>query len=325
MGMSYPTAREEQAAYWYLKLQEPHVSAEDIQAALAWEESDPENRAALERVEAFWRAWPQNRRRGSNVLPKPMRWRSPWQVAAAAVAVLTLGLWLLLSGQQIGEPMTREYGTAVGQVRTVRLDDGTEVVLGGATSIRATFAADTRRILMMDGEALFLVAKDARRPFIVDVPNGSAQALGTTFNVHRAQDEATVTVVEGVVQVDPPSWGSGGGAKLHAGNQVSVSKQGTVGRIRQVDPTEMVSWRSGRMVFVDRTLSSVVADLNRYSTQPITLAATAAAATRVSGSVKLADIESWLHATGPVVGVEVVETQHGIVLVPGGESRLPAR
>jgi transmembrane sensor len=250
-----------------------------------------------------------------------MRWRSLWQVAAAAAAVLTIGLWFLVSGQQFDGPMTREYSTAVGQIRTVRLEDGSEVVLGGATSIRTSFAPHIRRILMMDGEALFLVAKDAQRPFIVDVSNGSAQALGTTFNVHRAQDEATITVVEGIVQVNPPSWSSGSGAKLHAGNQVSLSTQGTLGGVRQVDATEMVSWRSGRMVFVDRTLSSIVADLNRYSRRPITLAAIQAAEIRVSGSVKLADIESWLHATGPLVGVDVVQSQHGIVLTPRAESR----
>lgn len=56
MGVKYPTAREEQAAYWYLELQDPEVSGEEIRAALAWE-AEPRNHAALMRVQAFWHAW----------------------------------------------------------------------------------------------------------------------------------------------------------------------------------------------------------------------------------------------------------------------------
>lgn len=316
MGMSYPTARDEQAAYWYLKLREPHVSAAEIQAALAWQD-DPENRAALERVENFWRAWPNEVAfPASAEPPKRVRPRRLWRAAAAITVVVSMGVWAMISLQAPpGTPLAREYASSVGQIRTVWLEDGTEVVLGGATSIRASFATDIRRIVMSDGEALFLVAKDAERPFIVDVPNGSAHALGTTFNVHRGPDETTVTVLEGRVQVSPPDWRPGASATLNAGTQVAVSTDGAVGLIKQVNPQEVASWHSGRMVFVDRTLRSVVADLNRYSNEPVTLAASDAADMRVSGNIKLDQIEAWLQALGPAFGIELVRNEHGMVLV----------
>lgn len=316
MGMSYPTARDEQAAYWYLKLREPHVSAAEIQAALAWQD-DPENRAALERVENFWRAWPNEVAfPASAEPPKRVRPRRLWRAAAAIIVVVSMGVWAMISLQAPpGTPLAREYASSVGQIRTVWLEDGTEVVLGGATSIRASFATDIRRIVMSDGEALFLVAKDAERPFIVDVPNGSAHALGTTFNVHRGPDETTVTVLEGRVQVSPPDWRPGASATLNAGTQVAVSTDGAVGLIKQVNPQEVASWHSGRMVFVDRTLRSVVADLNRYSNEPVTLAASDAADMRVSGNIKLDQIEAWLQALGPAFGIELVRNEHGMVLV----------
>lgn len=316
MGMSYPTARDEQAAYWYLKLREPHVSAAEIQAALAWQD-DPENRAALERVENFWRAWPNEVAfPASAEPPKRVRPRRLWRAAAAIIVVVSMSVWAMISLQAPpGTPLAREYASSVGQIRTVWLEDGTEVVLGGATSIRASFATDIRRIVMSDGEALFLVAKDAERPFIVDVPNGSAHALGTTFNVHRGPDETTVTVLEGRVQVSPPDWRPGASATLNAGTQVAVSTDGAVGLIKQVNPQEVASWHSGRMVFVDRTLRSVVADLNRYSNEPVTLAASDAADMRVSGNIKLDQIEAWLQALGPAFGIELVRNEHGMVLV----------
>ena len=324
MGMSYPTARDEQAAYWYLKLEEPQVSAEEIQAALAWQ-ADPENRAAFERIENFWRAWPPEIVVSASVEPpKRVRPHTLWQAAAAVVAVVSMSVWAVVSLQgQPGEPVAREYASSVGRIRTVWLEDGTEVILGGATSIRASFAENIRRIVMSEGEALFLVAKDTDRPFIVDVPNGSARVLGTTFNVHRGPDETTITVLEGRVQVSPPSWRQGASAVLNAGTQVAASLDGAVGRIREVNPQEVASWHSGRMVFVDRTLRSVVADLNRYSSKPVTLAATDVADMRVSGNIKLDQMEIWLQALGPAFGIDLLHHEHGMILVSRAGSDSP--
>jgi transmembrane sensor len=176
---------------------------------------------------------------------------------------------------------------------------------------------------MSDGEALFLVAKDADRPFVVDVPNGSARALGTTFNVHRGPDGTTVTVLEGRVRVSPPNWRPGASAVLNEGAQVTASLDGAVGRIKEVDAQQVASWHSGRMVFVDRTLRSVVADLNRYSSKPVTLAATEAADLRVSGNIKLDRIETWLQALAPAFGIDLLHHEHGMVLVSREESIHP--
>lgn len=324
MGMSYPTARDEQAAYWYLKLQEPQVSAEDIQAALAWQ-ADPENRAALERVQNFWRAWPEGISVSAGAeSSKRTRPHVLWQAAAAIVVFVSLSVWAAISLQEhLREPSTREYASSVGQIRTVQLEDGTRVILGGATSIRASFERDARRIVMSDGEALFFVAKDAKRPFIVDVSNGSARALGTAFNVHRGPDGATITVLEGTVQVSPPSWRPGASAVLNAGDQVAASPDGAIGEIREVDPQQIANWQSGNMVFVDRTLRSIVADLNRYSAEPVTLASAEVAGVRVSGNIKLDQIEPWLRALGPAFGIEVLHDEHGMVLVSRAQSRDP--
>jgi transmembrane sensor len=320
--MSYPTGREEQAAYWYLKLQEPDVSAERIRAALAWQ-ADAENRAAFERVEAFWRAWPAGATAPVVSRPPPRRHRiGSWLGVAATLAIISVGVWSFVSQRERSSAVAevREYATSVGQTRTVLLEDGSKVILGGATSVRTSFTNGVRRIVMSDGEALFFVAKDAQRPFIVDVPNGSAQALGTTFNVHRGPDEAMVTVLEGVVEVKPPNWRDGSAAMLKAGTQVALTYDGRVGSVRRANPQEIVSWQSGRIIFIDRTLRSVVADLNRYSSKPVTLAANHAAELRISGNIDLHHIDSWLRGLQPAFGLELVENEHGLVLLSRAEA-----
>jgi ferric-dicitrate binding protein FerR (iron transport regulator) len=69
-------------------------------------------------------------------------------------------------------------------------------------------------------------------------------------------------------------------------------------------------------VFRNRTLKSIVADLNRYSGKPVMLAAADAAEKRLTATVKLSEVEEWLRVLGPAAGVQLVENEHGLMLVP---------
>lgn len=324
MGMNYPTSRNEQAAYWHLKLAEPEVSAEEIQTALAWQ-ADPDNRAALEKVAAFWKAWPAQLPLARDIKPARPRRFIPWGVAAAGVVAACLGTWFALFSTRTSiEIAAHEYTTAIGEVRSFVLSDGSEVTLGGATSIHVRYSAEARHVEMSPGEALFTVRPDSMRPFMVAMPNASARVIGTRFNVHRGPDEATVTVLEGMVRVEPPEWRAGNSANLPAGTQVAVSTDGQIGKVRKAESVDVASWQAGRFVFVDRTLRSVVADLNRYSRAPIVLADPGLVDTRVSGAVKLDQIDPWIEALSSVLDMNLIRDEHGITLAPAAGSQPPA-
>jgi transmembrane sensor len=318
--MNYPTARDEQAAYWHLKLQEPDVSAEEIQAALEWQ-ADPQNRAAIDRVAAFWNAWPGGagaREPELRVAPVSRRglraW--PWRIAAAAgVAAVILAAGALLFPARDAAPISvHEYATPVGQIDSVTLPDGTRVLLGGATSIHVRYADDIRHVQFSSGEALFEVTKDARRPFVVEMPNGSVRVLGTQFNVHRGPDAATVTVLEGTVRVTPPEWRAGGPVELASRQQLSLGADGRLGPVSTVNEADVGSWRSGRLIFTEQSLRSVVADLNRYSPKPVLIGDPSLADIRISGTAKVEQVDAWLDALGTMLDVRVVRDDHGVTL-----------
>lgn len=316
--MSYPTARDEQAAYWLLKLQEPDVSAEEIQAALDWQ-ADPRNRAALDRVAAFWNAWSGgDPARGAPTRARGMR-RLAWGVAAACIVALFIGEGILLRPARVpADVIVREYLTPVGRVDTVLLADGTKVTLGGASSIHVRYAADIRHVQLSSGEALFEVAKDAQRPFIVDMPNGSVRALGTQFNVHRGPEAATVTVIEGTVRVSPPAWRAAAAVDLAAGRQIALNTDGALGPVLAANTTDVGGWRNGRLVFSEQSLRSVVADLNRYSQQPVLIGEPALASIRISGAVNVAQLDGWVDALGTLLDVRVIRDERGVSLMREG-------
>jgi transmembrane sensor len=320
--MNYPTARDEQAAYWHLKLQEPDVSAEEIQAALEWQE-DPQNRAALDKVAAFWNAWPARAGAPQGMRGPPrsrlaslssLAWR--WRFAAAAcvaAGIVALGA-LIYPTRDAAMISVQEYTTPVGQIDTVVLADGTQVMLGGATSIHVRYAGDIRHVQLSSGEAMFDVTKDAQRPFIVEMPNGSVRVRGTRFNVHRGPDSATVTVLEGSVRVTPPEWREGAPVELAARQQISLGTDGALGPVSPVNEADVGSWRAGRLMFAEQSLRSVVADLNRYSQQPVLIGDPALAEIRISGTAKIGQFDAWLDALGTMLDVRVIRDDHGVTL-----------
>ena len=100
------------------------------------------------------------------------------------------------------QPSDEPISTAVGEQRSITLADGSLIKLNTRTTIRHRFDESTRRVELIEGEALFDVARDEQRPFIVTAGATEVRVLGTSFNVYKQSDlEATVSVLEGRVTV----------------------------------------------------------------------------------------------------------------------------
>ena len=95
------------------------------------------------------------------------------------------------------------YTTDIGEQRTIRLPDDSRVDLNARSRIRVRFSKTMRTVELMDGQALFHVAKDPNRPFIVRSDAMAVRAVGTQFDVYRKGSGMVVTVVEGRVAVIP--------------------------------------------------------------------------------------------------------------------------
>ncbi len=93
------------------------------------------------------------------------------------------------------------YSTTVGEQKSVALADGSVLTLNAVSEVRIRYTAQYRDIQLRSGEALFNVAKDAQRPFRVLTEDSVIQAVGTRFNVRRRHEDTTVTVIEGRVKV----------------------------------------------------------------------------------------------------------------------------
>ena len=304
------------AAQRFLTLHDPDASGEDIDRAMAWIEASTANADAFDRVERFWResgALPQSVQ--EHLAQSASRRRNPLTnlrtLAAAATLLLGfVGLSALLMPMwsSSGDRRTAmlRYQSAIGQTREVQLPDGSTVTLGGASAVSVAFDTRHRNVTLTDGQALFKVAKDSSRPFIVRTGSGYTRAVGTVFEVHRTQSETTVMVAEGTVLVGARDrQGRARSVRLPAGNQVRYFVDGRVGSTTPVEPARVGNWRSGKLTFVDRPLGQVIADLNRYSPRPIIIENAEIERIGVTGVVRINRFEDWLDGLASISNVAI--------------------
>lgn len=301
---SFDQARQE-AAEWLTLLNSRTVSTNSVTAFRTWRR-DPVNAAAYSSVESIWKRAirladdPEARR----ILIEAQQ-RKPTVkgalsrpggrgVAAATVAVLAGFIVVACLHFINGE---KSYSTGVGEERTVHLSDGSKLKLDTDTSLSVRLSGRERRVQLTRGRALFDVARDAARPFVVDAGQTEVRALGTKFVVHRDRDRVDVVLVEGSVRVERPKASAPRQWIMQPGQNLSVA-QGTktAPRIEVVDPKLAMSWTSGRLIFSETPLEDAVAEVNRYSQNKVILDVEGLVRAPISGAVDSGDTEAFVSA-----------------------------
>jgi transmembrane sensor len=338
MSRTAPQATlEERAAEVFLQLRGDGSTAQQIEEALDWLQASPQHESAVARVEALWKLTEQLPRphlpvtmgmeTGRDPARDPQTQAPQWpgrrrhwipMAMAASILIAALGTLVFIRYPQPAPNLVR-YASMVGENRTVKLEDGSEIILGGASEVSVEFTPESRHVILSDGEAFFKVAPNRTRPFVVRSAGGETRAVGTQFDVHRGLEGVTVNVIEGIVQVQSVQSNPGSPAsapvQLGAGSQVSYSTTGDIGAIERAPAERVLAWRSGKLIFVNSSLAEVVSDLNRYSHRPVRMDGDALKELRFTGVIMSDQIPEWLRALQSGSSVKVLETDQEFVLV----------
>jgi len=127
---------------------------------------------------------------------RPPHFRRPFFAAAAIACAVVIGAAVWWQANRY--PL---YSTDIGERRSITLADGSTVDLNARSQLRIEFSNTERRVELLTGQALFQVAKDRQRPFIVHSGVTIVRAVGTQFDVYRKEFDTTITVLEGRVAV----------------------------------------------------------------------------------------------------------------------------
>lgn len=304
-----------EASAWLVRLQGSGRTPASEAAFRAWLAEDPAHARAFSRVTDTWDIIPGAAR------PQPARASSPsrrprWLAIAAslALAISAMGMsWLVLR-----DPV---YQTGVGEQQMVTLDDGTRVTLNTDTRLSVDYSAGLRRIQLDRGEALFEVARNPSRPFVVRAGDEQIRALGTTFMVRNEDARLDVLLIEGKVQVSRgqvPDKDKGGTARdavvLMPGERLTL-RDGAAHRTLDRPPVdEMTAWRRGEAMFDNVTLGEAVAEINRYGKAQVRIEDPALAGLRISGVFATRDPAEFANVIAKLHDLQVTRNGEDVLL-----------
>lgn len=342
----------DQAAHWLVELRDPDASPQAREAFADWLRASPQHVRAYLDTAKLWgdvahvshagdeelQAMLTAPSAAANVVQlsdavaaksppprKPPERSSPRMVASLVLALVTASL--LIWWSRDSDP---HYVTQAGELRVIRLADGSVMKLNSRADVVVRLSAEVRLVELREGQAMFEVAKNPDWPFVVRSGRTSVRAVGTQFDVNRRRAGTIVTVVEGRVAVSTAPeakdalfpWDDNGAQPqthslqldtataaaptlLAAGQRVVVGEGGAPSVPAAADVAAATGWLQHEIVFNNEPLESVVEELNRYVDTPIVLAEPSLAGLRVNAVLQTTSAESLLRFVSRLEGVRI--------------------
>jgi len=251
--------------------------------------------------------------------PAASRWKRGFMVAAAALLVVSVTLIDRSYDQRRAAARVapaKEFRTAPGQRATIQLSDGSRVELGVASVlIVAPFTARSRSVTL-EGEAIFEVVHDERRPFRVLSGGTLTEDLGTRFGVraYSGDNEVRVFVASGVVSVrslatdDTPSL-------LRAGQLGRLNQRGVVSVQSNVDTARYLAWTSGRVILDSERLRDAAVEMGRWHDVKITVPDERVGRMKITLDMQLGSLEETMNAVTIPLRLRYEMTEQGAMIV----------
>lgn len=288
------------AAHWYATFCAGETSTQQHARWQQWLQQHEDHRWAWQRVESL-----QNQ---LQAMPGHLSYQTLNQAHLTRRRVLKSLLVLLGVGggwqlwqSPLGLNLRADYSTATGEMQSVRLSDGSQLILNTASAVQIDFSSTQRIIHLSRGEIAITTAADAQqRPFQVSTADGMLRALGTRFSVRLWPGATTLAVQQHAVEVT-----------LRDNGRQQVVQQGQSLRFTPISfgdllpaDTENQSWTRGLLSVSNRRLADVIAEISRYR-RGVLLCDDSAADLRVSGTFPLQDTDRLLAVLARTLPIKV--------------------
>lgn len=308
--------RRREAANWLARLQSARDP--DIEEKFQrWRDVDPANAEAFERARrSYEQAGLLRQSRGvispTTVQSQRPAARSPRYALAAVIAGVILipaeALFLL-----DGSPLFANHlllSTRIGEIREVRLSDGSNVTLDTDSKVEVEIARSHRRARLMRGRARFQIAA-ANAPFVIEVGDAVATSSGGTLDVDQTVEPGRVAVLAGAAQVRSSS-STDRQAALGVGD--TMGAKGDL--VPRRDVLSQLDWTRGILQFDGTPLGSAVSLANRYSERRIVLEGSLSGL-RVTGAFRVGDTPGLAKSLAAAFGLSLREDGNSLILSRG--------
>lgn len=322
---------ETEAARWDARLRNPDCSDDERARFRAWCSEDPHHQEAFNRLQEAVMALrsavhhPEMRALRDAALSerRDLR-RGRFALLAACLVMTAISLPFALPrfaeifsvNAAAGSPVY--YSTAVGQRTGITLDDGSVITLNTDSQVYVDYSGQDRLITLLKGQAIFEVAKDPERPFMVTAGDRRVVALGTTFDVRLNQAAVEVILVEGKVAIEKVVSASQSApsplVQLTSGERLVATPKKKMPVVTQIDANKATSWREGFVTFEDTPLAEALIEMNRYSAVQITSEQSSLNELRITGVFRAGQQARFAEALQTYFPISATRTGNVIVL-----------
>lgn len=193
---------------------------------------------------------------GKSVNIVPLFWS---KVAAAVLVFTTIGFWFYRGKPDTVYIVKENY---TDRPDSLLLQDGTKIMMAAQSSLRypEKFDAELRQVRLLDGQAFFLVARNAEHPFEVQIGQSAVRVLGTSFNIDYSSSEINVTIQTGKVMFSPNSRSTPSVVIAGESLKYDLSKN----QISRQNGANATAWLTKEFLFVDTPLEEVCRQLSEY-------------------------------------------------------------
>ncbi|KQN01030.1 iron dicitrate transport regulator FecR [Sphingobium sp. Leaf26] len=304
-----PGSIEDMAARWAVR----HPLDPDQHAALdAWLALDPRHAGALLRAQAALSCVDDALVADADQPSKAPFWtRRKWLAAGLGGSMAAV----LAGGLGLSRWMGQHVATERGEIRRLPLGDGSVATIDSDSDLHVALGDEARRITLAKGQAWFQVAKDSRRPFIVDAGLAQARAIGTAFSVSRTDKGVQIAVTEGTVA----TWAKDGGGSmtiLKAGD-FATFEGGALVPVTGNAPQAIeraLAWRMGEIALEGDTLRDAVVRFNRYNAQQLVIVDESLANEKLIGLFRIDNPAGFARTLAASLDVTVTVTPDAIRL-----------
>ena len=204
-----------------------------------------------------------------------------------------------------------DYQAPADATLTVTFEDGSTVLLDHNSVATIYEGWGRRKTELKSGMAFFDVAKNKRKPFVVESGDTTVTVLGTSFSVYHDVGLTEVVVESGKVNVSSEHTAD----KLLVKNQkLKLQGEKPAKFTKDVNVEQELGWRDGVVYFKDEKLEQIVRRMNRYYEKPIYISDKALSDTRLSGSFAIDNKASFLESLRALERISINETATHTVL-----------
>jgi transmembrane sensor len=295
MNGGAPTRAEREASEWIALLDDADATLKDHQRFRKWLAASAENRIAYEAVSRTWDRLDALKRLENIDIPqaRPRRLDRRFVLVGGVAAASIAGL-AAISLLRPQSPLGVVHETATGERATFTLNDGSTLVLNARSRARVVYSENQRLALLDKGEALFDVARDPDRPFVVETAFGSIRVLGTSFVVKVREASVRATVLRGLVEARAANGAARRRVEARASEEVVLAR-GAV-HSESVTPETVAhrtAWRQGMLAFDGETLLEACADVERQTGVRFAFSDKAIGELRLGGVIHADDSEAF--------------------------------